>query len=325
MITHLRLVHTLVLFLFFALHFSAFSDGLRLKKNGRYDGDVAVFSLTAKQRQHLNSNRVLYLSESQRSLLRDAVQDAPRTIEVFWTKDLMGDCTCDLYNIGLRFSQDSVEVPFDFLISESLASERDSINGYWEKYIPLLEAVRPPQQSTYRWRSQVDLISKGTAYVDSNSVSHIVDFVEHRKGARGIRSLDSPLLDRDTSTALIFPIPEENDTLSFRFTFRGGKQFTFIGVRIANGYQASDSLWLKFARVREAIVHTVWGSKFRVVLEDKMGYQYFALPGSFLIGDDQQEFRIDLLNVHKEHSSGLAALSEIELLGLIYLAPEERK
>lgn len=130
-----RIILALLFFGFFLQ--VSFADGPPHDENNRYTGGkVTVLKLTEKQIKILNSrleskekedeeivDPYLELTPQQTALLKKDTGYAPTRLEVWETRKGMWDCTCNAANLGFRFSEDRIEVPHEYLMSDEEAEK----------------------------------------------------------------------------------------------------------------------------------------------------------------------------------------------------------
>lgn len=122
----------------------AFGDGLPLK-NGRYPGPVLVFKLTETQKTLIDQYRtcqleqsktknaytpyVFTLTPSQATSVRRNVGYTPTRFQIYETFRGFNDAGPH-WNLALRFSDESIEIPIDLLLPEKAASEAHDMQGW---------------------------------------------------------------------------------------------------------------------------------------------------------------------------------------------------
>ena len=95
----------------------AWADGFKFK-DGRIDGEsVIVLPLEPHQikelQSHFKSGYLLRLTKSQRAflLVNSKATKAPTQIEVYKAENLEHDCSCGMFNFGVLFKPDRIELP----------------------------------------------------------------------------------------------------------------------------------------------------------------------------------------------------------------------
>ena len=127
----------------------AFGDGLPLK-NGRYRGPVIVFKLTETQKALIDQYRtcqleqsqtmniytpyVFTLTSSQAASIRRKVGYAPAQFQIYETVRGFNDAGPH-WNLALRYSDESIEIPLDLLLPEKAAKEAQDMQG-WKRTNP---------------------------------------------------------------------------------------------------------------------------------------------------------------------------------------------
>jgi len=102
----------------------ALADGMPIE-DGRFVGAVTVLGLTVDQRQAFETGRSLRLSASQRQRIEaDSGGPSPSELLVYFTSRGENDCTCGIYNVALRFDEEHVEVPHEYLVDDAEAARR---------------------------------------------------------------------------------------------------------------------------------------------------------------------------------------------------------
>lgn len=120
------------------------ADGMRLR-DGRFAGKVIVVELTPDQTCDLDrarewwrtngsrpdawrdvpdfASRGLVLTSTQRAQVWREAGVAPRRLDVYETRDGANDCTCGACNRALRFDARRVELPVEYLMSDSACEQ----------------------------------------------------------------------------------------------------------------------------------------------------------------------------------------------------------
>lgn len=134
------------------------ADGLRLRENHwRYPGEVLVFQLTPEQKQAIEhsiacqpgedprkkntyTSYTFSLTPAQAEGVRKRVGFAPSYFQVFQT--VLGyEDACPCWNLVLRYSEDSFEIPVDLLLPDSKAKAEHEMQG-WIKQNPCFPEVK---------------------------------------------------------------------------------------------------------------------------------------------------------------------------------------
>jgi hypothetical protein len=133
----------------------AIADGLPLRE-GRYPGEVLVFRLTPKQKQVINHYRtcqleranqmnvytpyVFSLTSKQAAAVRKRMGFTPSYFLVFETVRGFNDAG-PFWNLVLRYSEDSFEIPVDLLLADSEARKAHDEQG-WERQNPCFPKMK---------------------------------------------------------------------------------------------------------------------------------------------------------------------------------------
>jgi hypothetical protein len=99
-----------------ALHAAA--DGIPFKKfrSSRLAVPSTLLTLTQEQLASLaTTNRFITLTAAQRIQLQQAAPYTPERLEVYPLDDAKGTCTCEVLNIGIRYTRTRIEVPHGLL------------------------------------------------------------------------------------------------------------------------------------------------------------------------------------------------------------------
>ena len=109
-----------------------FADGPSHNKHNRYTGgEVIIINLTQEQKRRLDAPGVefgflLPLTKKQKEIIKTKWGLAPRRLEIWETRKGMWDCSCMSANLGLRFSENQVEIPREYFMSDKEADARRS-------------------------------------------------------------------------------------------------------------------------------------------------------------------------------------------------------
>ncbi|NIT84347.1 MAG: hypothetical protein GWM98_24475, partial [Nitrospinaceae bacterium] len=88
-------------------------------ENGRFaGGPVTVLTVPAGELDALPSLGKLYLTDEQKEQLLEDAGVAPSFLWIFDLRKGENECTCNAANRGLRISEDQVEVPHEYLMSD---------------------------------------------------------------------------------------------------------------------------------------------------------------------------------------------------------------
>jgi hypothetical protein len=144
-----------VFVIFFLACLPAKADGIDLV-NGRYNGDVLVFKLTAMQKKTIDHFRschlenfktmnvytpyVYTLTPHQAKALKHKKGFSPRHFEVYETY-LSDSDAGPHWNLALRFSEDEVEIPLDILLNDKKAKEEVDMQG-WMSFNPCFPKIK---------------------------------------------------------------------------------------------------------------------------------------------------------------------------------------
>jgi hypothetical protein len=105
-----------------ALPAGALADGFRIE-DGRYAGGRAtVLALEAQQKASVESERKLVLTEAQQQVLAGETGTRAKEFLVYDLRRAENDCTCNAANVAFRFSDESVEIPHAYLVSDAEAA-----------------------------------------------------------------------------------------------------------------------------------------------------------------------------------------------------------
>ena len=115
----------LFLFCFMTISQISYSDGLWIE-NGRFKGPVVVLDLTIDQKEILKSSRELKLTKYQKDILNKATGIVASEFYVYDVRKGENDCTCSAYNLGVRFSENQMEIALKYLVSDETAKEMEN-------------------------------------------------------------------------------------------------------------------------------------------------------------------------------------------------------
>jgi len=104
----------LVLLLLATASLDALADGIPFRpfRTSRVAVPATVLSLTKEQMSSLTtSNRFITLTPEQRTRLQRDVSFAPERLEVYPLEWAQGTCTCEVRNLGIRYTKANIEVP----------------------------------------------------------------------------------------------------------------------------------------------------------------------------------------------------------------------
>jgi hypothetical protein len=105
-----------------ALAASARADGFRIE-GGRYAGGRAtVLALDAQQRDSVEAERKLVLTEAQQQVLAGETGTRASEFLVYDLRREENDCTCNAANVAFRFSEESVEIPHAYVVTDAEAA-----------------------------------------------------------------------------------------------------------------------------------------------------------------------------------------------------------
>ncbi|EEF60665.1 hypothetical protein [Pedosphaera parvula] len=109
---------TIILLLLAAASLEALADGIPFRsfRTSRVSVPATVLALTKEQMSSLTtSNRFITLTADQRTRLQRDVSFVPERLEVYpleWAQDT---CTCEILNLGIRYTKTKIEVPHGLL------------------------------------------------------------------------------------------------------------------------------------------------------------------------------------------------------------------
>lgn len=108
----------------------AFADGPPHDEHNRYTGgEVIIINLTDNQKRTLDAPNVefgflLTLTKQQSEMIKSKWGVAPTKLEIWETRKGLWDCSCMSANLGLRFSQNQVEVPRRYIMADEEAENK---------------------------------------------------------------------------------------------------------------------------------------------------------------------------------------------------------
>lgn len=100
----------------------AIADGFRIEGGGYAGGPVTVLALDAQQRASIDGERKLVLTEAQRGALAEATGTSASDFLVYDLRREENDCTCNAANVAFRFSDESVEIPHAYVVTDAEAA-----------------------------------------------------------------------------------------------------------------------------------------------------------------------------------------------------------
>jgi hypothetical protein len=101
-----------------ALPAGAWADGFRIE-DGRYAGGSAtVLALDAQQKDSVEAERKLVLTEAQQQVLSAETGTRASEFLVYDLRREENDCTCNAANVAFRFSEESVEIPHAYVVTD---------------------------------------------------------------------------------------------------------------------------------------------------------------------------------------------------------------
>ena len=104
----------------------ALADGFQLE-NGRYSGGpVVTLILTETQQDALVGDRRLQLTAEQKGQLEAEAGSGPSKVLVYDARRDENDCTCHAWNVAFRFSDEGIDVPHQYLVSDEEAARRQA-------------------------------------------------------------------------------------------------------------------------------------------------------------------------------------------------------
>ena len=101
-----------------AASLDAVADGLPFRsfRTSRVAVPATVLSLTKAQMSSLTtSNRFITLTSQQRTRLQRDVSFVPERLEIYPLEWARGTCTCEVLNLGIRYTKTRIEVPHGLL------------------------------------------------------------------------------------------------------------------------------------------------------------------------------------------------------------------
>jgi hypothetical protein len=105
------------------------ADGFKFKNGRISDEKTLVLRLTAAQAQelkkHFKPGYLLTLTEEQRAFINRSVvvKSPPTKVMIFKRQNLEGDCNCRMFNVGLLFKPDRIELPIGRIYSDKEVEE----------------------------------------------------------------------------------------------------------------------------------------------------------------------------------------------------------
>ena len=112
-----------VIFFMVILTEHAFADGMPIE-NGRFVGKVTTLVLTPNQIKSIERDRSLELTQVQKEVLKKEAGLTATRFYVYETRKGENDCTCFAWNRALRYSEDQVEIPHEYLVTDEEAVKR---------------------------------------------------------------------------------------------------------------------------------------------------------------------------------------------------------
>lgn len=104
------------------------ADGMPIKDR-RFQGKVIILDLTETQKEELSEGYLIFTTAKQKEKLKQETAIAPSRFTVYDTRNGENECTCFAHNRALRFSENQVEIPVEYLVTDKLANLSD-----WEVF-----------------------------------------------------------------------------------------------------------------------------------------------------------------------------------------------